>query len=116
MDKLSEYLSAEHARNTARSFGGFRYADKIVCADGLELSVQASGGHYCSPRSAVGPWSSVEIGYPSERVEEFMPYVEDEDRPTETVYACVPVETVVAVILAHGGCVAAGIVASEVTE
>lgn len=76
---------------------------RVVCADGFSLSVQASGGHYCSPREDRGPWWRVEVGYPSERVEALMPYAEDPAEPTETVYGYVPVEIVDAVIAAHGG-------------
>lgn len=84
---------------------GFRQVRPIKCADGLELSVQASVTHYCSPRNGIGPWTAVEIGYPSERVEEFMEYAENPDEPTDTVYGRVPVEVVEAVIEKHGGIV-----------
>lgn len=80
-----------------------RHVDQVVCADGFTLSVQASSGHYCHPRDSEGPWDKVEIGFPSERVEAFMPYVEDEERPTDTVYGYVPIELVVAAIAYHGG-------------
>lgn len=33
----------------------------MVTKDGLRLSVQASEGHYCSPKDRVGPYSSVEV-------------------------------------------------------
>lgn len=75
----------------------------IECADGLKLSVQASCTHYCTPRDSVGPWVAVEIGYPSERVEELMAYADNPDAPTDTVYGWVPVEVVEAVIEKHGG-------------
>ncbi|NDD53214.1 hypothetical protein EBZ39_04930 [bacterium] len=67
--------------------------------------MQASSTHYCSPRNGVGPWVTVEIGYPTERVEEFMEYAESPDFPTETVYGHVPVEVVEAVVNKHGGIV-----------
>lgn len=76
---------------------------RIVCADGFSLSVQASHSHYCAPRNDFGPWLKVEVGYPSARAEELMPYAEDPDRPTDTVYGYVPIEIVSAVIDAHGG-------------
>lgn len=84
---------------------GFRQVRSIKCADGLELSVQASVSHYCSPRNGVGPWTAVEIGFPSERVEELMAYADNPDEPTNTVYGWVPVEVVEAVIEKHGGIV-----------
>lgn len=82
---------------------GYRQVKSIVCADGLRISVQASNTHYCTPRNGVGPWVAVEVGFPSERVEEFMEYAEEPERPTDTVYGWVPVEVVEAVVNAHGG-------------
>jgi hypothetical protein len=37
---------------------------RMTLFSGRSLSVQASGSHYCEPRSAVGPWTEVEVGYP----------------------------------------------------
>lgn len=76
---------------------------RIVCVDGLSFSVQANYGAYSDPRSATGPYTAVEIGFPSERIEEIMPYCERPDDPTETVYGYVPVDLVLDVINAHGG-------------
>jgi hypothetical protein len=76
---------------------------RVVCADGFSMSVQADEYTYCSPRNSIGPWNSVEIGFPSERVERFMKYAEDESNPTETVYGYVPLEVVAEVVKDHGG-------------
>jgi len=76
---------------------------RITCADGFSMSVQACKSHYCTPRDNFGPYSKVEVGFPSERVEEFMRYAEDRSRPTDTVYAWVPIELVEDAIEAHGG-------------
>lgn len=86
-----------------------RYSDmldlceRVRCADGFHMSVQTGRTHYCTPRDNDGPWTHVEVGFPSARAEQLMPYCEDPNDPTETVYACVPVELVVAVIDEHGG-------------
>jgi hypothetical protein len=83
-----------------------KYLDRvprIECADGFTMSVQADEFTYCTPRDNVGPWSKVEIGFPSERVEEFMEWAENDDKPTETVYGWVPLEVVAEVIEDHGG-------------
>lgn len=74
----------------------------IFCRDGFRLSVQAGPYHHAY-RASDGRVLEVEVGYPSQRVDALMPYVEDETRPTETVYAHVPVELVAEVIDAHGG-------------
>lgn len=83
--------------------GDVHLCPHIECADGLRLSVQASHFHYCVPRTDGGPYSSVEVGFPSERIEELMPYADEPESPTQTVYGYVPVEIVEAVIKAHGG-------------
>jgi hypothetical protein len=76
---------------------------RFKCADGLSLSIQADKCAYCTPRTNEGPWSSFEVGYPSEKIPEIMEWCEDPDRPTDTVYAGVPVSVVEAVIDTHGG-------------
>ena len=46
--------------------GRFKHlADSIICADGENLSVQASRTHYCVPRTDQGPYTEVEVGFPS---------------------------------------------------
>ena len=77
----------------------------VRCKDGFTMSVQASEYHYCIPRNNDGPWTHVEVGFPSDREELLMPYAEDSEHPTETVYAYVPVEVVEKVIEKHGGLV-----------
>ena len=78
-------------------------AERIVCTDGASLSVQASQGHYCMPRTNLADWHEVEVGYPSEAPTAFISYAEDQDKPTDTVYGYVPIELVVAEINRHGG-------------
>lgn len=77
----------------------------ITCADGFRMSVQASYLHYCTPRDSYGSWYEVEVGFPSERVEALMPYIDDDEGadPTETVYGYFPIDVVAQVIVDHGG-------------
>jgi hypothetical protein len=75
----------------------------IICADGFKVSVQASSMHYCSPKDNLGPYTTVELGYPSTEEELFMPYCKEPNSPTQTVYACVPLKLVTQAILKHGG-------------
>jgi hypothetical protein len=100
---INEYLAANNGRYPRSNHTRNRKA--IVCADGLILSVQASDTHYCSPRENDGPYSHVEVGYPSEVVPELLEYAETPETPTSTVYGYVPAELVDAVIEAHGGIV-----------
>lgn len=77
---------------------------RILCADGFEMSVQASAHTYCSPREHMAwPYSSAEVGFPSEREEDLMPYAEDATDPVGTVYAYVPVVLINDIVERHGG-------------
>ena len=78
----------------------------VVCADGFEMSVQASDGHYCIPRKDNAErYAAVEVGFPSIVESMLMPFCEDPSKPTETVYGYVPVEKVSLIIAKHGGIV-----------
>ncbi len=98
--------SRRHVRRGSLSdLFGFQIpnAKKFTCPDGLELSIQASSTHYCWPRENEGPWGQVEIGFPSEEVEEFLPYKDrPDDDPTDTVYGYVPSYVVLKVLEEHG--------------
>lgn len=74
------------------------YRPTFKCRDGLQLSIQASSSHYSNPKSHIGPYESVEIGFPSEPIEELKDYTSDEE-----IYGWVPVELVEEVIEKHGG-------------
>ena len=91
----------------------FKVRPGIVCTDGTTLSVQASAGHYCTPRDSEGPYTAVEVGFPSASWPEAAEYKEGGDSidDSQTVFAYVPVELVEAYIEAHGGAV--GIVPTE---
>ena len=75
---------------------------KLVLADGATVSVQASEGHYCTPRDDAGPYAAVEVGFPSVAV----PSDWDEfcDTPGD-VWGYVPAERVREFIADHGGIV-----------
>lgn len=99
---------------------------RITCTDGFSLSVIAGGGTYCRPRPTLsiggrvrrpdnlsdvssaytGPFTAVEVGFPSDRPEpwgQWREYCENPEDPTDTVYGFVPVELVRALIESHGG-------------
>ena len=78
----------------------------VVCADGFSMSVQANQGAYCSPRlDRQKEYSQVEVGFPSQEESLLMPYCENPNDPTETVYGWVPVNIVTDIIAKHGGIV-----------
>lgn len=76
---------------------------RIECMDGLTMSIQAGEGIYSTPRTFIGPFSAMEIGFPSEKIDEFMEWAEDPENPTDTVYSYVPVEIILKVINSRGG-------------
>ena len=96
----ADYTNIGTSRQWAKS------RERIKCADGFDLSVQAGEYLYSTPRVDAGPWTHVEVGFPSDRPEpwaEWSQYVEDEKDPTGTVYAYVPLEMVEALVASHGG-------------
>jgi len=96
----------ERRKDCEGSFGAFlTHVPQVVCASGLRMSVQASAYHYSSPRESEGPWYRVEVGFPSERVEALMEWMEDwgDTQPTDAVYGYVPIEVVAQVIADNGG-------------
>ena len=103
-NKLQELLTGREKRD----IHGYIMLDvlpRIFCKDGFNVSVQASEFAYCHPRDSLGPWSEVELGYPSKRIKELMPYCEDPENPKNTVYGYVPLALVAKVLDDHGGIV-----------
>ena len=88
-----------------------------ICADGYKVSIQAGHGSpgeespaYCRPRLAgYGPFTHVELGFPSQHddlIEEYREGAEWDDEPqTGSVFPWVPVEVVAELIAKHGGVV-----------
>ena len=80
--------------------------EKVVCADGFTMSVQAHAGAYCIPRMTGAPvYREVEVGFPNMEEPMLMEWAEEADKPTDTVYGFVPVQIVTNVIAKHGGMV-----------
>jgi len=105
MKSINDYLmSFRDADGKGIADGSvFPLSKRITCADGFSISVQATQGAYCKPRSNLGPWYEVECGFPSEKPELIMSYAEQPEKPTETVYGYVPIELVEQLLLLHGG-------------
>jgi len=103
---FNEIVSGNAKYTRFGEYGFKDLANWITCADGTILSVQASSTHYCSPRYNSGPYSRVEVGYPSvappDTWREFFDGDWDKD-PTDSVYGYVPIELVREFIEAHGG-------------
>lgn len=109
-------LSSDAFRYTDMLGGMFEYKDRtkrpifpqMICADGFSMSVQGHFGAYSTPRDDFADhYTSVEVGFPSEAEDLLMPYADDPEQPTKTVYGWVPIDVVVQVIEKHGGLKAA---------
>ena len=87
----------------------FQFSKKIKCKSGLEMSVQASEGHYCTPRKnapkhiGYNYYTHFEIGFPNIVVEKLIPYAECDKDLTETVYPYTPKELIQEIISDNGG-------------
>lgn len=81
----------------------FVFRPRIICKDGFTMSVQGSEGHYCSPRKTQDWYNEMEIGFPTQKEEDIMSYMDGYEDPTESVYGYVPCEIIEKVIDKHGG-------------
>lgn len=100
----NEYIRKTYRKLTPDKCAAF-IRSRIQCNDGFSISIQASSFHYCNPRRTFeGPYTELELGYPSCSEELLMPYIENDSRePEDTVYPYVPVEVVDEMIQKHGG-------------
>ena len=96
MNNVSEFFKKAGATRNKR----------VICADGFEMSIQAHFGAYCSPRiDNAEKYTSVEIGFPSQKEPMLIDFADEPSNPTETVYGYVPVQIVTNVLAKHGGIV-----------
>ena len=85
--------------------------ERIKCADGFSISIQASEYNYCSPKenghSVI--YTEVELGFPNREDDLIKKYVEDLSKDNEdidytgSVYPYVPSRIVALMIASHGG-------------
>ncbi len=88
----------------------FQQTKKLKLANGVELSIQAGKHHYCSPSQDTpngdyNDYDEFEVGFPTEKIDSLMPYAEEPDNPTQTVYSYVPKDLLREIIAAAGGVV-----------
>ena len=86
-------------------FDDYRVTERLKLADGNSMSVQASSGHYSTPRVRIDyeEYTHFEIGFPSKKYESIMSYCEDPDDPTGTVYGYVPKNLIDEIVKKAGG-------------
>ena len=83
LEKLQANLAG--SVSTVGSYKCKGIADRVECADGTTISVQASQFHYSTPRSDCGPYTHVEVWLATAPVTEF-------DYSNEGPSAFVPIE------------------------
>lgn len=89
-----------------RDKGWRRMTTRLQLEDGSSLSIQASEGHYCSPRRDFDDYSEYEefeIGFPSAHMDEISRYQDGAGDQTSSVFGYVPKEVIEALINARGG-------------
>jgi hypothetical protein len=87
-----------------RSYKGIgRTVPRIVCRDGVSLSVQASKYAYCSPRDDSGDWPTFEVSFPSIELPESWREYAGQESMKDGVFGYVPAALVEAFIAEHGG-------------
>ena len=75
----------------------------VLCMDGFKVSVQGGTGYASVPDTPSMVYQMLELGFPNEEEPELMPYAEDPEIPTGTVYTYVPIDVVEKVVSKHGG-------------
>ena len=79
---------------------------RVVCADGFDVSIQASSTSYSMPRrDSYYAYESVELVFPCRPCPFIIDYAETPDDPTGSIYGYVPASVVKKMIAAHGGIV-----------
>ena len=105
---FTEYMDDGHIAEAMAQ--GHQMTRRLICADGTILSVQAGKYHYCYPRedsqiSSYDYYTEFEIGFPTKEIEVLLPFAEDVETPTETVYGYVPKDVLQAALDSCGGVV-----------
>jgi len=78
---------------------------RVHCRDGYNVSIQAGEGNYCYPRDDYGPYTEVELGFPSCADPMLDSYAENKSDLLETIYGYVPSAIARDLIVKHGGAV-----------
>lgn len=103
LDHVNEYLKNNYRADIIDGFDTPCVTKRIVCNDGISISVQANHYTYCTPRrDRAWPYSEVELGFPSELDALIEGYAETEGT-TQTVFGYVPIDVVNQLIEKHGG-------------
>ena len=83
----------------------YKNYERVVCADGFSISIQAGSGKYSVPRGGARRFSQLELGFPNRPCPFIYEWAENKADYTETIYPYVPAKVVDAMIRGHGGIV-----------
>ena len=61
----NKYLENNYETSICMGDFGVIRTERLELNNGVLLSLQASEGHLCSPRSAFGPYTNIEVGFMS---------------------------------------------------
>ena len=79
--------------------------ERVVCADGFSISIQAGNGKYSVPRFEASAYTQLELGYPNRPCPFIYEWAENKGEYTDTIYPYVPAKIVDVMIRGHGGIV-----------
>jgi hypothetical protein len=68
----------------------YKNYERVVCADGFSISIQAGNGKYSVPRFEASAYTQLELGFPNRPCPFIYEYAEDKEDYTETIYPYVP--------------------------
>lgn len=84
--------------------GGLRPRVRIVLKSGLSMSIQGGRNNYSDPNgNYFTRYTSMEVGFPSEVVQELLQYAENIEEPLDTVYPYVPFKLLAKIVEDNGG-------------
>ena len=108
--RIQEYLAKTLVIENVTGYSFQRVRPRIVCKDGVSLSVQAGSFLYSTPRiDKVSEYSEVEVGYPSVTPpESWFEYAEGGRYWAiadykDTIYPYIPIDLVQQFVDDHGG-------------
>ena len=97
---VQEYLRRTFYLDRRRNNTDLITRQPALCADGFDMSIQASAYHYCTPRETKDiVYEEVEVGFPSVGDYRLEPYETD----AGSVYGRVPISIVQEIADSHGG-------------
>lgn len=103
-NKLNKILNGIEPYSKVTDFSDYSIIEplpRIICKDGFSMSVQAGVVYYSYPKSNYGPYSHLEVGYPSHPEELLYKYKSGNFNQLDPVYCYVPKSIIMEIIKKH---------------